>query len=345
MKKERVLINGLGRIGRAIVRINLEKNYFDLVCINDINPDNKNIAYLLKYDCTYGKLQNTITSDQDNIYIDDQCIKVSHNAEINDVDMTDIDIVIDASGIRKNIEQIERMAAASTVKRFIITNVDSHKAQNIIFGVNEKVLLDKTKKIISSSICDVISLGPIYHLLTQKYKVESGFLVTLHPWLSYQNLLDGPAKSWSQPGDVYSHYALGRASTQSLIPKSTSAIRALSNVFPEAVNNICSFSYRTPTQIVSSAVLTLVLDQKTSTEELIGIFRDAEKSQKYNIIETTNEPLISMDYIKNDHSAILDTRWIQVNNGNHIELVYWYDNEWGYSSRIVDIINYLTGIE
>lgn len=345
MKKERVLINGLGRIGRAIVRINLEKNYFDLVCINDINPDNKNIAYLLKYDCTYGKLQNTITSDQDNIYIDDQCIKVSHNAEINDVDMTDIDIVIDASGIRKNIEQIERMAAASTVKRFIITNVDSHRAQNIIFGVNEKVLLDKTKKIISSSICDVISLGPIYHLLTQKYKVESGFLVTLHPWLSYQNLLDGPAKSWSQPGDVYSHYALGRASTQSLIPKSTSAIRALSNVFPEAVNNICSFSYRTPTQIVSSAVLTLVLDQKTSTEELIGIFRDAEKSQKYNIIETTNEPLISMDYIKNDHSAILDTRWIQVNNGNHIELVYWYDNEWGYSSRIVDIINYLTGIE
>ena len=165
--------------------------------------------------------------------------------------------------------------------------------------------------------------------------------MTLHPWLSYQNLLDGPAKSWSQPGDVYSHYALGRASTQNLIPKSTSAIRALSNVFPEALDKLCCMSYRTPTQIVSSAVLTLMLDKDTSKEELISIFEKAEKEQKYNIIETTDEPLISIDYVKNDHSAIIDTRWIQVNNGNHIELVYWYDNEWGYSSRIVDIVKYI----
>lgn len=345
MKKLKVLINGLGRIGRAIVRINLEKEYFDLVCINDINPDNKNMAYLLKYDCTYGRLENAMLSDEENIYIDDQKIRISHEQEINDVDMTGIDIVIDSSGIRKNIEQIEIMAAASTVKRFIITNVDSKKAQNVIFGVNEKELNDKSKKIISSSICDVISLGPIYHILSQHFEIESGFLVTLHPWLSYQNLLDGPAKSWSQPGDVYSHYALGRASTQNLIPKSTSAIRALSNVFPEVLDHIGSFSYRVPTQIVSSAVLTLVLNKATTKEELSELFVQAERSQSYSIIETTDEPLISNDYMKNDHSAIIDTRWIQVNNGNHIELVYWYDNEWGYSSRIVDIVNYLTGIE
>ena len=345
MKKLKVLINGLGRIGRAIVRINLEKDYFDLVCINDINPDNKNMAYLLKYDCTYGKLKNAVSSDEENIYIEDKKIRVSHKQEINDVDLTGIDIVIDSSGIRKNIEQIEIMAASSTVKRFIITNVDSKKARNIIFGVNEEELSDKSNKIISSSICDVISLGPVYHILKQQFEIESGFLVTLHPWLSYQNLLDGPAKSWSQPGDVYSHYALGRASTQNLIPKSTSAVRALSNVFPEALDHIGSFSYRVPTQIVSSAVLTLVLNKATTKEELKELFVQAEQGQKYDIIETTDEPLISADYVKNDHSAIIDTRWIQVNNGNHIELVYWYDNEWGYSSRIVDIVNYLTGIE
>ena len=262
-----------------------------------------------------------------------------------DVDFTGIDIVIDSSGIKKNIEQIEKMAAASTVKRFIITNVDSKKAQNIIFGVNEKELEDVSKKIISSSICDVISLGPIYNLLAQKYDIESGFLVTLHPWLSYQNLLDGPAKSWSQPGDVYSHYALGRASTQNLIPKSTSAVRALSNVFPEAMDKIASFSYRIPTQIVSSAVLTLVLKENTTKEELLQLFEEEQKNQKYTIIETTDEPLISADYVKSEYSTILDTRWIQVKNGNHIELVYWYDNEWGYSSRIVDIVNYLTEME
>lgn len=345
MKKLRVLINGLGRIGRAVVRINLEKDIFDLVAINDINPDNKNMAYLLNYDCTYGKLSDIVTSDADNIYIKGHQIRVSHEGEINDVDFTGVDVVIDSSGIKKNIEQIERMAASSTVKKFIITNVDSKRAQNIIFGVNEYELDDPNKKIISSSICDVVSLGPIYNLLSKAFDIESGFLVTLHPWLSYQNLLDGPAKSWSQPGDVYSHYALGRASTQNLIPKSTSAIRALSNVFPEVLDKIASFSYRTPTQIVSSAVLTLVLKQKTSKEELLFLFKEAESKQKYNIIETTDEPLISIDYVRNSYSTILDTRWIQVKNGNHIELVYWYDNEWGYSSRIVDIVNYLAGME
>ena len=345
MKKLRVLINGLGRIGRAVVRINLEKDIFDLVAINDINPDNKNMAYLLNYDCTYGKLSDIVTSDADNIYIKGHQIRVSHEGEINDVDIKGVDVVIDSSGIKKNIEQIERMAASSTVKKFIITNVDSKRAQNIIFGVNEYELDDPNKKIISSSICDVVSLGPIYNLLSKAFDIESGFLVTLHPWLSYQNLLDGPAKSWSQPGDVYSHYALGRASTQNLIPKSTSAIRALSNVFPEVLDKIASFSYRTPTQIVSSAVLTLVLKQKTSKEELLFLFKEAESKQKYNIIETTDEPLISIDYVRNSYSTILDTRWIQVKNGNHIELVYWYDNEWGYSSRIVDIVNYLAGME
>ena len=344
MKKMRVLVNGLGRIGRAIVRINLEKEYFELVAINDINPDNKNMAYLLKYDCTYGKLMSQVTSDEEYIYIDNKKIRVSHEKELKDVDFSDVDIVIESSGVQKNIDQIDLLTETTDVKRFIVTNVNSKKAKNIIFGVNESELADENNKILSSSICDAISLGPIYGILSHNFNIESGFLVTLHPWLSYQNLLDGPAKSWSQPGDVFSHYALGRASTQNLIPKSTSAIHALNNVFPEALDTVCSFSYRTPTQIVSSAVLTLVLDRKTTVEELVDLFYDAERKQKYHIIETTNEPLISIDYVKNDYSAIIDTRWIQVKNGNHIELVYWYDNEWGYSSRIVDMIRYLGGL-
>lgn len=339
--KLKVLINGLGRIGRAIVRINLEKQFFDIVAINDINPDNKNIAYLLKYDCTYGKLENKITNDENNLYIDNAKIRISHCADIKNVDLSDIDIVIEASGVHKNIESIENMAEKTEVKRFIITNADSAKANNIIFGVNEEELKNNNNKIISSSICDAISLGPVYSMLSKKYTITSGFLVTLHPWLSYQNLLDGAAKSWSQPGDVYSHYALGRASTQNLIPKSTSAVRALANVCPDAAEKLCSFSYRTPTQIVASAVLTLVLEEKTSIDQLVNMFKKEEKEQKHKIIQTTSEPLISIDYVKNDYSVILDTRWIQVNNERHIELVYWYDNEWGYSSRIADIVKAL----
>ena len=345
MRKPRVLLNGFGRIGRAIFRINLEKDYFDLACINVINPDNKNIAYLMKYDSTYGVLPNDITNDDHDIYIGGKAIHVLHESDISKIDLSDFDYVIEATGVKSNILWIEENAASSSVKRFITTNIESKKSQNIIFGVNQEILKDKSVKNISSSICDAISLGPVYNVLTENFDVESGFLVTLHPWLSYQNLLDGPAKSWSQPGDIYSHYALGRASTQSLIPKSTSAIRALNNVFSGAIDKVCSFSYRTPTPIVAGAVLTLKLKQDTNKEMLVSLFKEKEKQQSFHIIKTTDEPLISMDYIRNDYSTILDTRWIQVSNGNNIELVYWYDNEWGYSSRVVDIVNYLSGID
>lgn len=341
MRKLKVLINGFGRIGRAITRINIEHDSFDLVAINDINPDTKNMAYLLKYDCTYGQLPNKITSNDDCINVDNKSIKVYHQKNIGDLNLADIDIVIEASGVNSNIEQIEEMAKHSSVKNFIITNVNSPKAKNIIFGVNEDTLNPEVDKIISSSICDAVAMGPIYNILKEKFKINSGFLVTLHPWLSYQNLLDGPSVSWSQPGDVYSHYALGRATTQNLIPKSTSAISAVSNIFPEISDTIESFSYRVPTQIVSSAVLTLVIEENTTSEELLEVFQNYENNQKFKILQTIDEPLISIDYLKNENSVILDTRWIKVNNKNHIKLVYWYDNEWGYSSRVVDIVKFL----
>ena len=344
MKRLRVLINGFGRIGRAITRINLEKDYFDLVAINDVNPENKNIAYLLKYDNTYGKLPNKVDHDDSGIIIDGKSIRVTHDREIRNLELGEFDVVIESSGIKTNIEQVERMAEGSSVKRFIVTNVDTDKAHNVIFGINEDTLRTDPNKILSSSICDVISLAPIYRILSEAFHIESGYLLTLHPWLSYQNLLDGPAKSWSQPGDLYSHYSLGRGVTQNLIPKSTSAIRALSNLFPEVLNKVDSLSFRTPTQIVASAVLTLVLQENTNKEALVKLFEDYEESQQYDIIETTDEPLVSIDYVKNEHSAIVDTRWIKVNNDNHIELVYWYDNECGYSARIVDIVKYLSGI-
>ncbi|MCI8376153.1 MAG: aldehyde dehydrogenase [Lachnospiraceae bacterium] len=339
MKKQRVLINGLGRIGRAILRINLQQDAFELVAVNDINPDNKNIAYLIKYDSTYGRLPNEIGSDDRNIYIDGKSVKVFHESAIKDVDFTDIDVVIDASGIKANSKQIEEMESTSSVKKFIITNVDLKSAKNIIFGVNQDKI--EESKVLSSSICDVVSLGPVYSILKKNLGIQSGFLTTLHPWLSYQNLLDGPAKSWSQPGDVFSHYALGRSSVMSLIPKSTSAIRALSNVYPEAYDKISSFSYRTPNALVASAVLTVLVEKNTTKEEIIKLLEDEEAIQKYHIIQTTDEPLISLDYIQNDYSVIIDKRWIQVSNNNHLEIVYWYDNEWGYSSRIVDIVKYI----
>jgi len=341
----KVLINGFGRIGRAITRINLQYHYFDIVAINDINPDIKNMAYLIKYDCTYGRLTCDVNCDERYIEIEGNKIYVTHERNIEDVDCTGIDIVIDASGIQNNIAQIKRMCETTTVKHFIFTNINAADTLDIIFGVNEERLKTDNSRLLSSSICDAVSLAPIYKIIDDNFKIESGFLTTLHPWLSYQNLLDGAAASWSQPGDVFSHYALGRASVQNLIPKSTSAVKAVARVIEDAEEKIESFSYRVPTSVVASAVLTVKLVKETSMEEVLDRICEYERLQKYHIIRTTAEPLISADYTGDDYSAIIDTRWIKVKNKSHLEIVYWYDNEWGYSSRIVDIIRYLTAIE
>lgn len=342
--KMKVLINGFGRIGRAITRINLKHQYFDIVAINDINPDIKNMAYLIKYDCTYGRLDCEINFDEEYIEISGNQIHVTHERNIEDVDCTGIDVIIDASGMQNNIEQIKRMCGKTDVKYFIFTNINAADAENIIFGVNEEKLKMGDCRLISSSICDAISLAPIYKIVDDNFQIESGFLTTLHPWLSYQNLLDGAAASWSQPGDIFSHYALGRASVQNLIPKSTSAVKAVSKVIENAEEKLESFSYRVPTSIVASAVLTVKLKKNTSVKEVLCKICEFENTQKYHILRTTAEPLISADYTGDDYSAIIDTRWIKVKNSNHLEIVYWYDNEWGYSSRVVDIIRYLTNI-
>ncbi len=343
MKKIKVGINGMGRIGRAIFRINLKSDQLEVVAINDINPDVDNIGYLLKYDSTYGRLEQNIKISGSKIYCKDQESTVYNEENILSVpwEKHDVDIVIDASGVKSNLEAITSPNLQSSVKHFIVTNAPSANIKTIIFGVNEDEFDPKKHRVVSSSICDTIALTPILKELQKTHSIESGFLTTLHPWLSYQNLLDGPSVSWSQPGDIYSHYALGRATTQNLIPKSTSAVRAADLVFPELSDRLQSFSYRVPTQIVSSAVLILMLDKEIKGEELISRLKDAESKQKVKVFKNSVEPLTSLDYAGEDYSVIIDHRWTKVEKGRHLKLVYWYDNEWGYSNRVVDVVSHI----
>ena len=341
MAKIRVGINGFGRIGRSIFRINHSKKDFHIVAINDINPDIKNMAYLLKYDTIHRKLHSHVDTSNDDIIVGREFIRVYHKENISDVpwDDHDIDIVVDSCGIKSNIPLM--IKDKGSVKNFVVTNAPSgyDQVKSIIFGVNEDECNPSENKIFSSSICDTIALAPLIKLITNISSIESGYLITLHPWLSYQNLLDGPSVSWSQPGDVFSHYTLGRASTENLIPKSTSAITAAEHVFPGLSKKIQSFSYRTPTKIVSSAVLTLLLSDSVSKKQLRDAFSEYQKKQKYDVIHNSNQPLTSLDYSGESYSTIIDQRWTKVLNGRHIKIVYWYDNEWGYSSRVIDLIN------
>lgn len=337
IKKIKVGINGFGRIGRAIYRVNELKKNFEIVVINDINPDNHNIAYLLKYDTTYGRFEGKVDDDQNSIIVDGNKIDIHHQEVISDVpwEKYDVDIIIESSGVKNNLAHMGELK--DKVRNVVVTYSPDLVDQTIVLGTNEAELDPKNNFVISSSICDSVALSPIIKTLNKVSEIDHGYLITLHPWLSYQNLLDGPSKSWSQPGDVFSHYALGRTSPMNLIPKSTSAVLAAGKLFPGLTKKLDSFSFRTPTNIVSSAVLIAHLEKVIKKDKLIKMFETAEKNQKFDIFKNTTEPLTSIDYTGEPYSAIIDHRWTKVNKGM-IKLVYWYDNEWGYSSRVVDLV-------
>ena len=336
----KVGLNGFGRIGRSIFRINLKKKYFDIVAINDVNPSNENLAYLLKYDSFYGRLKNDIAANKEKIIIDDNEVVVYHHESIADVlwEEQNIDIIIDASGINQNLKEAKKLKVRG-IKNCIVTHSPDEVDFTIIMGVNEDKLDIQENFLISSSICDANAFSPVMHVLNEHYIVEHGFLTTLHPWLGYQNILDGPSRSFAYPGEIYENFALGRASTEALILKTTSCIKASKKVIPFINDNFQSLSYRVPIPLVSSADISVKLSKRVTKEEIISLFKKKEQEQKIKIFYNNFESLISKDFIGSDYSAIIDHRWTDVNKFNYAKLILWYDNEWGYSSRVVNFIN------
>lgn len=335
----RIGLVGFGRIGRSIFRINEENPRFDIVAINDINPETNNLAYLLQYDSTYGKFGQNVTSKDDFLHVNGKKVQVFHKHHIQDVPWKDlgVDIVIDASGIHDNVLAAPKLIQTG-IKKVIVTHSPKEVDTTIVFGANEGSYDPAKHHIISSSICDAVSVSPVLNLIDKEFGLKFGFLTTLHPWLSYQNLLDGPSLSWALPGELYYHYAIGRSSVGSMIPKPTSAIEATTKVLPHLDGLMRSMSFRIPTPVVGIANLYLTLNKQTDKESVIELFRNAERSQKHKIIHSNDEPLVSIDFTGSPYSATVDNRWIEVAGKEHLYLVLWYDNEWGYSNRVLDVV-------
>ncbi|MDC0289930.1 aldehyde dehydrogenase [bacterium] len=344
-RKVKVGINGIGRIGRAILRSNLRKNCFQIVVINDINPSTCNLAYQLNYDTIYGTLEGKFTADGEILSRGEDRIAVTHHRAIDDVPWEDhgVDIVIDASGVLDNVVRSRLITSRQgSVQHIVVTHSPEPVDFTMVLGANEEGLDRAKHKVISSSICDATALAPVMRLIRDNYGIKNGSVTTLHPWLNYQNLSDGPASSWSSPGKIYHHYALGRAAIGNMIPKPTSAVSATCKVVEGISEEIIgSFSYRTPTAIVGSADVTLNLSSKTDENSVREIFDEMEKTQAWKIVQNNEEPLVSLDFCKNEYSAVLDHRWTNIVGGDMLKLVLWYDNEWGYSSRVIDQIEYI----
>jgi glyceraldehyde 3-phosphate dehydrogenase len=338
MSKTNLLINGFGRIGRAVLRKIAGKKFIENIYINDLNLDTNNLIYTYNYD----KLVNIfnrfpkIEKKKNNFFLGKKKIHfLKANSISNFNKIKDLDFILDCSGVSNNSKDWIDLSKKNKKIKFFYTFDHPLSEITLVIGANEKDLNSK-HRFISTSICDATALAPFLKILNQNYSISHGNITTVHPVLNYQNILDGPSASWSFPGKSYSHYSLGRGVIDNLIPKPTTAIKVTEKSLSKInLTNINSFSYRVPTTIVGSADLSIVLKKNFSVDGILKIIKSEIKKQKYNIFDFNLSPKVSSDYFMNDFSLIYDHIWT-TKNKNMLHAILWYDNENGYASRVVD---------
>ena len=342
----RIGVNGFGRIGRAVVRIAAEHSDVTVAVVNELDADIHNLAYLLKYDSIYGRFSRTVeaTADPPGLRIGGQLVPFYSRPDIREVPWkaAGVDVVIEASGVDANGAAAHDLVA-SGVPKVVITNAHRQADATVIMGVNEDCYDRVRHHVLSSSICDANAIAPVVSELDRTWGVESCFVTTLHPWLSYQNLLDGTINSVASPGHNWKDYSLGRSSVLSLIAKDTTAARATLAVLPALEGRIDAISFRVPTAIVSASDLCAVLATDVTAAEVNAHFA-AQAQRRPDVFGYEEDHLVSIDYLGTRTSFVLDARRTRVLRSRLIKLVVWYDNEWGYSCRVLDVARLTAGI-
>lgn len=335
--KEKVLINGIGRIGKSILIQLLQKKEYEIVIINEINPYIENIVYSINYDSTYGSLEDKFKVVEESYIQNSQTkIKITNHSSLFDLDLSDIDIIVDSSGVKTNIEKLRSLP----VKAIFLTHPNIQADINLILGANENDLDKQKHKVISTSSCNATALLPALKIIDKEKKIICGDIVTIHPLLNHQRVLDGHFVG-SSTRDVEYNFEFGRSSTQNIIPNKTTTIKACSFVDSKFNHElISSNSLRVPTDTVGAINVTLFVEKNCTKEELIEIFKEYEKNQKFSIVLNNFDPLVSSDFKKEQKTTIIDHRYTDVKNEKMIKLLVWYDNEWGYASKVVDILDF-----
>jgi len=340
----RIGINGFGRIGRSVTRKISQNPRFELVVVNEIESDLLNLEYLLKFDSVYGRFNGTTKTESDLLFVNEQKIKFFSKSSIREVpwENYNLDVLIEATGVNANIVESKALVESNKVKKIVVTNAHPSVEHTIVFGANNASFEIQNHSVISSSICDANAIVPVLHYLNESIGIETGLVTTLHPWLSYQNLLDGPISSVSSPGHNWSEYSLGRSSVGNLILKDTTAGEATVSVLPELKGKIDAISFRVPTSNVSASDFSINLSCQTNLEEIQGIFEAAER--KYpEVIMLNHESLVSSDFTGMSQSCIIDIHKMKLIGGNFLKMVSWYDNEWAYGSRVLDVAQLVSG--
>ncbi|MFQ6123050.1 MAG: type I glyceraldehyde-3-phosphate dehydrogenase [Candidatus Heimdallarchaeota archaeon] len=328
MKPVRVAINGFGRIGRNFYRAAYGKSTFEIIAVNDLF-DAKTLTHLLKYDSVLGKFKATIKAENDNITIDGKKIKTFSKRDPVELPWTElnIDIVIEATGIFRDRPGAMKHLDAGA-RKVIITAPAKDPDITLVMGVNHEKYDPKTHHLVSNASCTTNCLAPLAKVLVDNFGIKKGLMTTIHAYTMDQRLLD------------FGHRDLrrARAAAINMIPTTTGAARALALVLPELEGKLDGMSIRVPTPNVSLVDLVVLLDQPTNVEEINSTFEEAARTSMKGIIEYQSEPLVSIDFNGNPYSAIFDALSTSVIDGNMAKILAWYDNEFGFSNRLVELV-------
>ncbi len=335
MSKTKVAINGFGRIGRTILRIILlTKNNIEVVAINDLG-DYETLSYLLKYDTVFGVLDKEISIDNETLVVGDN----KHNIKLisqRDPSLIpwgelDIDIVIEATGTFADKDSLQKHIEAGAKKVVLTVPPKDVIDATIVFGVNEEIL-EPSMKLISNASCTTNCLAPIAKVIDENFGIVSGLMTTVHAYTNDQALAETTHKDFRR----------GRSATQNIIPTTTGAAKAVGMVLPNLNGKLDGLAMRVPVPDGSIIDLVAEVQSNTTVEEINDVLKKASEGSMKNIIEYSAVPLASSDIIGNPSSSIFDASSTQVLGKNLIKVVAWYDNEWGYSNRIVDLVELIS---
>jgi glyceraldehyde 3-phosphate dehydrogenase len=328
----KVGINGFGRIGRNIVRASLDRNDVEFVAVNDLT-DTKTLAHLLKYDSVLGPLPVEVTADADSITFGDRKVKVFAIKEPEKLDWESVgaQIVVESTGRFTDAKDASKHLRGS-VKKVIISAPAKNEDVTVVLGVNENTYDPARHNIISNASCTTNCLAPLVKVLHDTFGIEKGSMTTIHSYTNDQNVLDFPHKDLRR----------ARAAALNMIPTTTGAAKAIGLVMPQLKGKLDGYSMRVPTPNVSVVDLVAVLSKPATTEEVNGALKSAAEGCLKGILAYTEDPVVSTDMLHNSNSSIVDGALTKVLDGNLLKVVSWYDNEWGYSCRVVDLIAFLT---
>ena len=324
----KVAINGFGRIGRNAFKILKERDDVKVVAINDIT-DAKTLAHLLKHDSSYGLYDKEVSAKENAIVVDGEEVQIFAEKEPANLPWKDlgVDVVIESTGFFTNPELARAHIDAGAKRVIISAPAKGEGAKTIVIGVNEEVIED-SDEILSNASCTTNCIAPIMKVLEDEFGVEKAMMTTVHSYTGSQRILDAPAKDLRE----------ARSAAENIVPTTTGASKAAALTIPTLKDRFTGLSVRVPTPVVSLADITAIIKRDTTKEELNELFTKISKDQYYEgIIGATEEELVSSDFIGDPHSCIVDLPLLDVVGGNMIKVVAWYDNEWGYSNRLVEL--------